>query len=113
VIEIESGSHYGTDARWAIENDDSQNILCYEHDATTIDVRYIKRVQQPGLFSAGFVDALMAKLATEWAEPLTSSNTLMDRMEKRFRDKTRETRSFEGQQSSPKVVRHHSWTEER
>lgn len=113
VLILVTGNRRGTAAKWEIQNDDSRKILVYEVEDSALNVKYIKRVEQSGLYSSGFVDSLMAKLATEWAEPLTSSNTLMDRMDKRFKDKTRESRSAEGQQASPKVVRHHSWSEAR
>ena len=106
VIEIVNVS---PNESWSIEG----SVLYTNLDRTTCFIKYIKRITQSGNFSAGFSDALMAKLAAEWAEALTSSNTLLDRMEALRDRKTRETRSFDGQEGTPRVIRHHSWTETR
>jgi hypothetical protein len=94
---------------WAIEGDKLYTNL----DRTECWIKRIRKVTQSGRFSAGFADALMAKLAAEWAEALTSSNTLLDRMEALRDRKTRETRSFDGQEGTPKVVNHRGWVSQR
>lgn len=110
VLEIVWTDRIGWDTRWLVQD----GTLLYESSGeTSLEIRYIYRVTQPGRFSAGFTDALMSKLAAEWAEPLTSSNTLMDRMVQEHDRKIRETRSYDGQEAYPRVIRHHSWTENR
>lgn len=78
-----------------------------------IAVKYIAKVTDTTKYSPGFIDALMSKLAAEWAEPLTSSNATIDRMEAQRARKIREVRSFEGQEGSPKIQEHYSWIQER
>lgn len=109
VVEIVWVDRIGWDTRWLVQD----GKLLYESNADELEVRYIYKLTEAGRFSAGFTDALMAKLATEWSEPLTSSNSLTDRMARSEDKKTRETRSYDGQEAYPRVLRHHSWTENR
>ena len=78
-----------------------------------IAVKYIAKVTDTTKYSPGFIDAFMSKLAAEWAEPLTSSNATIDRMEAQRARKIREVRSFEGQEGSPKIQQHYAWIQER
>tara|TARA_Y100000590_G_scaffold82986_1_gene92506 strand:- start:16500 stop:17072 length:573 start_codon:yes stop_codon:yes gene_type:complete len=94
---------------WSVEGGD----LCVNTTTTFTGIRYIAQITTAGNFSAGFVDALMSKLAAEWAEPLTSSNSLGEMMAKKEELTLREARSFEGQEGSPKVVELFSWTQYR
>ena len=104
----------GKDNFWDVEDGGSGfEVLVIDYTATAIDIRYIRRIEASGRFSAGFTEALMQKLAAEWAEPLTSSNTLHDRMEQKEDRVIRTARSYEGQQGTPQVVRHYSWIQER
>lgn len=104
----------GLDDEWDVESTSSNyDIIVVNYTATTINIRYIKKVEDPGRFSAGFVDALMDKLAERWAEPLTSSNTLTDRLSQRAEATIRQARSYDGQEGTPRIVKHHSWTEVR
>lgn len=109
IVEIVWEDRVGWDYRWLVQD----GVLVWEGDEETLEVRYIYRVTEPGRFTPGFTDALMAKLASEWAEALTSSNTLMDRLARTADQKMRETRSYDGQEAYPRVIRHHSWTEDR
>ena len=104
----------GFGGEWDIEStDQNYDIIVMNYAVLAIDVRYIKKVTDSGRFSAGFVDAFMDKLAERWAEPLTSSNSLSDRMAQRAEATIRQARSYDGQEGTPRVVRHHGWTEVR
>lgn len=60
--------------QWVLEH---KCILC---DSSTINYRAIVRVENPALFSAGFVQAFAARLAMQIALPLTNSVNQFDRM---------------------------------
>jgi hypothetical protein len=94
---------------WSVEG----GVLCVNTTTTFTGIRYIAQVTTAGSFSAGFADAFMTKLAAEWAEPLTSSNSLGEMMARKEELTMREARSFEGQEGSPKVVELFSWTQYR
>jgi hypothetical protein len=81
--------------------------------ATPVWVRMIRKVTQPGLFSAPFVDALRHDLAREWSEPLSQSSSLAQRIEMKADRTIRESRSFDSQEGSIRVARVHGWVDER
>lgn len=50
-----------------------------------LHIKYVTRVTDPGQYSANFVAAFGAKLATYLAEPITQSDTKRDRAEAQFK----------------------------
>jgi len=96
------------DQDWVVEDG---NLLT---DITgDVFIQYIRRVEEPGRFSAPFVEALQAVIAAEWAEPLTSSNSLSNRMDRAQEVRMRRSRSFDGQESAMQITEHYSWLQER
>jgi hypothetical protein len=96
------------DEDWVIE--DQELLTSFVDD---VFVKYIRRVETPGKFSAPFVEALQSILASEWAEPLTSSNSLSNRMDRAAEVRMRRSRSFDGQESAMQIVEHYSWIQKR
>ena len=94
---------------WSIED----GVLVEKVAFSSVVIRYIRRVLEPGRFSHGFVDALIATLAQEWVEPLTSSASLSQRIDVAQDRALQVARSAEGQEGSVKVIQHSSWIQRR
>lgn len=76
-------------------------------------VRYIRKMTQPGLFSASFEAAFKRYLAVNWSETLTRSSSTAERLEKQEARMTQDARSFDGQQGQVQVVEVEGWIDER
>lgn len=66
---------------WEMEGD---TVLCNED---SIAIKYIKDIEDVFIFSAGFTQALAARLAVDLAIPLTESRSLQADMAKLYTDK--------------------------
>lgn len=60
---------------------EGQTIVC---DEDTMYARYIFRETDPSKFSPGFVQALAARIAWDIANPLTRSNALEEKMQRKY-----------------------------
>jgi hypothetical protein len=95
------------DLQWEREG----NIIV--SDATSIGIRYVKKVTEVGNFDACFSEALATKLAADICFALTQSTTLKELLMKEFEKKVREARSFDGQEGGPKRVYAREWLNSR
>lgn len=83
---------------WALE---SREILTDDNECK---IKYITRVEDPALFSALFEQALVARLAAEFAIPLTQSRSLQKQHFDIFLAKMREATARDGLQgTSPRI----------
>jgi hypothetical protein len=82
-------------------------------DENPVEIVYTRRVEETGLWSPRFTATLVKRLAGIWAEPLTSSTSLADRIEKRSDRTERRAKSADGQEGSVKAVENFGWLEER
>ena len=92
---------------WQREGD---TIVC---DEGAIVGRCIQRVIDPSKFSPGFVQTLAARLAREIALPLTRSNTLEDKMVKKYDDALSDGAVTDGLQGRSNKIRSDALTRVR
>lgn len=74
---------------------EGQNILC---NATTIYIRYTRRVTDPKVWSEGFCQTLASRLASDIAIAATNSKEHMQLMWSMYKDKLDEAINSEGRQ---------------
>ena len=86
VLETEDDVEYKIEGRF---------LLC---DETSINIKFIARITDPGLFDSLLVEAIQARLAAELAYPITGSPTLAVEMWKLYAEKLREARGIDGQE---------------
>ena len=84
---------------WQVEGD---HILA---NAEVVYVRYNRRVEEVGKYSAAFVQALAQRLAAEFALPLTESKTLYDRMWAAYAAKITMSGTTDGIQGRSRKIR--------
>ncbi len=84
---------------WQREGDE---IVC---DEDTLYCRYIAKITDPSKFSPGFVQALAARIAWDIANPLTRSNALEEKMEKKYKDAVDEGGTMDGLQGRSHKIR--------
>lgn len=70
---------YGSEGKWLIEGD---RLLCNDD---SIKLRYIKKIDDPNLFTTTFVDCLVLSLASLLVIPITKDRVLQELLLKRFR----------------------------
>jgi hypothetical protein len=95
------------DDAWDVEG---QELLT---DAAPVEIVYTRRVEETGLYSPRFNATLIKRLAMHWSEPLTSSTSLSDRIEKKADRTERRAKSADGQEGSVKPMENYGWLEER
>lgn len=74
-------------------------------DASIVYVKYIKRVEDPSKFTAGFVHALAARLAMEIALPLTNSLDMQSQMVSMYGTKLERAGAMDGMQGKNRQLR--------
>ena len=79
----------------------------------TLDIRYIFYVTDVTKYSPQFIHVLVAKLESEWAEPLVKATTLGDRKDAKLERKMAESRSLDGQEGTPDVQDTSTWIDAR
>ncbi len=89
---------------------EGQTIVC---DEDVIFGRVIKRIVDPSKFSPGFVQALAARIAREIALPLTHSQTLEDKMAKKYDDSLSDGATSDGLQGRTHKIRSDALTRVR
>ena len=81
------------DQKWSIEG---RELIV---DATAADIRYVSQVTDPNVFDPLYVQALVAFLAAEFAEPITGSSQKQEGFKAEFREKLRAARSRDGMEN--------------
>ena len=77
-------------------------ILC---SVSVLYLKYVRRVTNPTEFSAGFVQTLAARIATDIAIPITRSRTLQADMKKLYDDKLMNAGTNDAMQGRTRPVR--------
>lgn len=72
---------------WTVEG---RKVLT--NDGTSINLRYIARVEDPNTFDALFIEALACRIALELCEAITQSNSKKDAAARMYRDAISEAR---------------------
>ena len=89
---------------------EGQTIVCNEQ---AVYARCITRVTDPSKFSPGFVQSLAARIAREISMPLTHSQTLEDKMVKKYEESLSDGGTFDGLQGRSNKVRSDALTRVR
>lgn len=84
--------------KWELED---RKVLC---DLETVYVRYVSRVTDPSKFSPGFTQALVYRIASELAIPLTNSRSLMESMQTMYEARLRVGVALDGTQGRTRRV---------
>lgn len=83
---------YDTASIWRKEGN---RLLTNDNEANLI---YIKKVTDTGLFSPGFTEALIVKLAAEMTVKITGSQTAAQGLYQEFKDKLKDAKKQDGQE---------------
>ncbi len=81
--------------------------------AAPLDVRYVKRETDTGVFDPLFVEVLAARLAFELAEALTQSNTKKAQAFDVYREALRKARRADAVEGTPDALEESTWLEAR
>jgi hypothetical protein len=90
VLETEDDVDYRIEGRYLLTDEDAINI------------KYISRLTDPGLFDSLLVEAIECRLAAELAYPITRSPSLIQSMWALYGEKLKEARGVDGQEGTPK-----------
>ena len=85
---------------YRIEMDDSGNRIVVTDISSPLQGVYIARVSNAEQMDPKFREALSARLAMEWAEPLTASGTLLTKMTQLYQQKMADARTVDGAEDS-------------
>lgn len=99
VIRAGNDPDFYDELDWEVESD---KLLA---DRTPVYIRYIAKVTNTLLFSAGFDQALAAHLASVMAIPLTNSTKLQEKYEEKFIYETEEAGAKDGMQGKSERTR--------
>lgn len=88
VLEVEDDPEYKIEGRYLLT------------DESSIKIKYIARITDPGLFDALLAEAIECRLAAELAYPVTASPTLIQAMWALYEQKIREARGVDGQEGT-------------
>lgn len=105
----EQGSEFQTEG-WTVEGD---NILVPGSNGGRIYVQYTRDVKDPEKFSAGFAQALAARLAADLAIPIAESRQLQADMWNLYNAKIKAAAANEGSQGSNERIRPGNMTRRR
>ena len=93
------------DEAWEIETyvtaDATAQYRVILTDASALEILYIARVTSPTLWDALFADAFVHELARRAAYAITRNATLVAALTEQTKDKWRQARSVDGQESRP------------
>lgn len=101
VIELNGLNDSGD---WTVEG-----RMLLANAAAPLDIRYIKRETDVGLFDPLFVEALASRLAAELAEALTQSNTKAERALVAYREALRKARRADAIEGTPDMLEEGTW----
>ena len=76
-----------------------------------IYIKYIWRVTDPNQFDSLFISVFIAKLAAEWAENLSKSAELCQRLLAEYQAKLKEAASIDGQEGKTEPLPQGSWVD--
>lgn len=82
---------------WRVENGRILTDL-----GSPIAIKYVARIENVDSMSAGFREALVARLAMEWAQPLTQREGVQQRMGQLYRVALATARSSDSQEDGPR-----------
>lgn len=85
-------------------------LLC---DETSVNIKFIARITDPGLFDSLLAEAIECRLAAELAYPVTGSPTLSQAMWELYASKLREARTMDGQEGTQEDWASNALTEVR
>ena len=112
LVEVgENYSFYDSDAGalFSIEIDSNGSPAILTDQTSPLDVRYIYRVTNTGLFPALFVEALACRLAAEACEELTQSSSKREAAWAERKQAIREARRVNAIQQPPRKLPPGSW----
>jgi len=78
-----------------------------------LQIRYLRRVTEVGSMDLAFREALAARLALEWSQPLTQDGALTKQMAELYEAKLRTARAADGQEEVPRALETPSFVEAR
>lgn len=82
-------------------------------DYAPIYIKYIKKVEDPGLWDANFSEVFATKLAADVCFAITQNVALKSQLFAEYEQKLREARSFDGQEGSTRQVYARQWLNSR
>jgi hypothetical protein len=95
--------------QWVVE----QNQILTSHESP-IQIIYTAQIIDESLYTPQFIEALQARLAAEWAEPLTASSSVQEVMIKAYNSKISAARTIEaGQTGLHADTTNGSWVDSR
>jgi len=94
--------------RWKVEG---RKVVTRLGDS--IEILYVERTTDSGNYSPLFIEALAAKLAAEWALPITGNQSITNTMTVLFRDKIAEARSMDSAVGIPDALNASEWLDAR
>lgn len=111
---VEVGEDYtfydsDTGALFAIETDSNGGISVLTGQSSPLNVRYVYRVTNTGLFNALFVEALACRLAAEVCEELTQSLSKKEALWTEYKRAIREARRLNAIEQPPRKNPTTSW----
>lgn len=74
-----------------------------------LKIRYIERVDDPGLYDALFVESFACRLAIEACERLTQSNTKLQAIEEQYKETIRMATRVDAIENPPEQLPDESW----
>lgn len=106
LVKIDGDEDPDTD--WVVEG---RRVLC--NFDSPINIKYLRRITQPGLYDPLFVQALAAKLAYQWCTPLNRSASLLKLMAENFSEALRVAASCDSVEKTPEVIQATTWISSR
>lgn len=97
----------GVDDPWSVEG----GILLAE--VNTIKIQYIRRVTEPGLFSAQFAEVLAWRIAWDISYAITQKLTLTEMMMNGYQKMLSQARTYDSQEGSIQQVEASEWFDSR
>lgn len=98
-----------TGALFAIETDSNGGIAILTDQGSPLNVRYVSRVINSGLFTALFVESFACRLAAEVCEELTQSSSKKEALWGEYRRSIREARRMNAIEQPPRKNPTTSW----
>jgi hypothetical protein len=108
VVEVNDDRH----ADWNVEEQDDAVVLVTDLGSPIIYTA-ILRGEVVSLYSALFIEALAARIASEWCIPLTDNEGRAELFSKAYNAKIRIARSADSQEKTPEVIQASDWINAR
>lgn len=78
-----------------------------------LQIRYVARLEDPTLYDPKFRKALALRCAMEWAEPLTATSSVFDKVAQEYSLALQDAERADGQEGTPLQLRPETWTNAR